>query len=474
MRGGLAIRARTGHPLKLDHLPFYFLLAALCLAPLPYGAVQIWAWSLLVAATGAALSGWALVAMFGGGPSPRFRRAAVPLAALALVLVWIAVQLSPWTPAAWHHPVWAMAQEGLAAPVDGRIAIDPQAGWFGLIRLASYGAIFWLACQYGADSRLARQALRIFVIAGAAAAGLGVVIWSAGLSNFLWFDESFLLAQLRYGARLALPFVNPNHLAGFAAMGLICALGLIAGEVRGLWRPETARREKLRRFVDAVLSRQWPLVVSVVIFATAVVLSQSRGGAAALLVGLLVLWAALMRRGKAPVGRIALIAAGAVIAAGLLFAPAFDRFAGRVDTLGTEAQQRMDIYRDTLGAIEASPVLGYGLGSFPALYRMYDDRDLFYVVEFAHSTVLETVVELGIPAALLLFAAALWPVAGVWRGAGARRRDQHVPALAAGVAAWAITHSLVDFPLQIPAIAAGVCLVIGLGFAQAISSKSGS
>ena len=215
-------------------------------------------------------------------------------------------------------------------------------------------------------------------------------------------------------------------------------------------------------------------MIAVVIYATAVVLSQSRGGALALLVGLLVLWAALLRRDRVPARRVAVIVVVAVAAAGLLLAPAFDRFAGRMDTLGAEAQQRMDIYRDTLGAIEASPLLGYGLGSFPALYRMYDDRDLFYVVEFAHSTVLETVVELGIPAALLLFAAALWPVAGIWRGAGTRRRDQHIPALAAGVAAWAIIHSMVDFPLQIPAIAAGVCLVIGLGFAQAESSKSSS
>ncbi|MGE0665688.1 MAG: O-antigen ligase family protein [Sphingomonadales bacterium] len=458
--------------MKLFHLPFYLLLAAVCLAPLPFGAVQIGAWSALVLVIGMALAGWSIAVAAADRPEVRLRRVVVPLVAFSLVAAWIVVQLGTFTPEAWHHPIWSIARESLGVPLAGRVSIDPEAGWFGLIRLLAYGAVFWLAYQYGADAQLARRALRTFAIAGAAAAGVGVFIWSAGLSHLLWFDESFLRVQLRYGARLALPFVNPNHLAGFASFGLICTVGLIAGETRGLWRPETGRREKLRRFADEVMSRQWPLLIAGMVYVAAIVLSQSRGGLAALVVGLLVMWAALLRRSEPRSSRAVAIAALAIVATGLIFAPTVGRFADRIGKVEDEAVQRVEIYRNALAAIEASPMLGYGFGSFPALYQMYDGRDVHAVVNAAHSTILENTVELGIPAAMALFTAVLWPAIGCWRGAGARRRDQHIPALAAGVAAAAVIHSMVDFPLQIPAIASALSLVLGLGFAQSLSSRS--
>ncbi len=459
--------------MRLYQLPFYVVLAAVVLSPLPFGSVQIGAWSLLALVAGLATVCWAVMTAFGAGPDARVSRLKWPLAAFLLVAAWILIQLSALTPAAWHHPIWAIASEALGEPLAGRIAIDPQAGWFALIRLLSYGAIFWLAAQYGSDAKLAARALRIFTFAGAAAAGMGLLIWSTGLSHLLWFDEDFLLVQMRYGSRLAIPFVNPNHLASFAAMGLICAIGLIAGETRGLWRPETDRREKLRRFLDTAVSRNWFLMISGMVYAMAVMLSQSRGGLLALAVGLTVLWAALIRRSKPRISHTITAVALAALVTGAFFAPTLARFTDRLGTVEAETgQRRMEIYQNAMSAIETSPVLGYGYGGFPALYRMYDQHDLFSVVEFAHSTVLENVLELGIPSAALLFAAILWPVVACWRGARVRQRDQHIPALAAAVAAVALIHSMVDFPLQIPAIAVAFSLILGLGFAQSVSSKT--
>jgi O-antigen ligase len=462
----------TGYALRLHQLPFYFLLAAVVLAPLPFGSVQIGAWSLLAFVAGLATACWAMMAALGVGPDVRAGRLKWPLAAFLLVVGWIVIQLGTLTPVAWHHPIWTIASDALGESLAGRVAIDPQAGWFALIRLLGYAAIFWLAFQYGGDAKLAARALRVFTVAGAAAAGLGLVIWSAGLTRLLWFDDGFVLAQMRYGSRLAIPFVNPNHLASFAAIGLITSIGLIAAEVRGLWRPETAAREKLRRFIDTVVGRHWLLLVSCMIYVTALVLSQSRGGIAAALVGLLVLWAALLRRTRPSISRMVPAAVVGLVVAATVFAPTIGRFADRIGKVEAEAVQRMEIYRNAINAIEASPVLGYGYGGFPALYRMYDQNDVGGVVDYAHSTVLEIVVELGIPAAAVLFAALLWPIVACWRGARLRQRDQHIPALATAAAAVAAIHSMVDFPLQIPAIAAAFALILGLGFAQSVSSKT--
>jgi O-antigen ligase len=453
-------------------LLFILLLIVVCLAPLPFGAVQIGAWSVLAAASGALLAAWSVMLALGRAPPVAlWRRLRWPLAAFTLTVVWIVLQMLPGMPEAWHHPIWAIGGEALGEKLPGRISIDPQAGLFGLIRLLSYGAIFWLAVQYGREPERAEIGLRAFTLASAAASGLGLVVWAAGLDHFLWFDENFLRAQTRFGVRLAVPFVNPNHLASFATIGLLCGVGLLAGETRGLWRPETAPREKLRRFFENIVIGRWYLVVASTILVAAVLLSGSRGGALSLVVGLVALAAALTRRKKPAVGKLAVGAVAGMLVLAVLLAPTLSRLVERIGESQLETERRVAIYEHTLEAIAASPLLGYGYGGFPALYRMYDTDDLTRVVDAAHSTILENVMELGVPGALLLFAAIAMPVVWCWQAAGTRRRDQHVPAIAIAVGAAVTIHSMVDFPLQIPAIAAAFSLVLGLGVAQSASSK---
>lgn len=453
-------------------MPFYLLLFVVCAAPLPFGAVQMGAWSLLVLATGFLLAAWGGMVGLGKAPAITWTR---PLwwasAALALPIAWILIQTATWTPASWHHPVWKMGADGLGAPFAGRVSIDPQAGILGLMRLLAYTAMFWLALQYGRDATRATRGLTIFAVSGAAASGLALLIWGAGLEAFLWFDQDFIEAQTQRGARLAIPFVNPNHLASFAGIGLICAVGLLIGETRGLWRPETESREKLRRFVENVVATRWYLIASVFVYVAVLLLSRSRGGLLAALVGVSCLAVAVLWRRRPTIGA-AIVVTVAVLGVGaILFAPSVGRMADRVAGTELGMDQRLTVYRNTIDAVVASPWLGYGYGGFPALYRMYDEDDLTQVVEAAHSTVLETVTELGIPAALALFTAILIPVALCWRGVVRRRRDQHLPAIAAAISIAVVIHSMVDFPLQIPALATAFSFVMGLGVAQSISSK---
>lgn len=463
---------RAGGRIGDTGLPFILLLIVVCLAPLPFGAVQIGAWSLLAACSGALLVTWSVAFALGRAPPlAAWSRLRWPLLLFALASIWIVLQLVPWTPAAWHHPIWTMGAEALGETLPGRISIDPQAGLFAFVRLLAYAAIFWLASQYGRDVGRAGMGLQVFTVAAAAAAGLGLVLWSAGVDHFLWFDADFVRVQTRYGVRLAIPFVNPNHLASFAGMGLICGVGLLAGEARGLWRPETAPSEKLRRFLDNVVARRWYLVAACILLAAAVVLSTSRGGMLATGLGLLVLTAGLARRRRP---RFITMLAGAIVVAvglGVVFAPSLARVANRVAASDLQDEQRLVLYGNTLKAIGASPVLGYGYGGFPSFYRFYGANDLSKVVEAAHSTVLENTAELGIPAACALFLAILLPIVWCWTSTRERRRDQQFPAIAAAVGAALAIHSMVDFPLQIPAIAAAFSLILGLGSAQSISSK---
>ncbi|MFP6563251.1 MAG: hypothetical protein VCC68_02065, partial [Myxococcota bacterium] len=89
----------------------------------------------------------------------------------------------------------------------------------------------------------------------------------------------------------------------------------------------------------------------------------------------------------------------------------------------------------------------------------------------AHSTYLENALELGIPAAVALFASIGTCAGYCWLGIGRRRRDRIYPAIAVAATALVAAHSTVDFSLQIPAVAVSYAFLLGLGCAQSFSTR---
>ena len=451
---------------------FAALLILVCWMPLPFGSVQPWAWSLMVIVTGSLLVAWGTgVALRRNRTVHALRRLKWSLIGFLLVVSWALFQISSFAPVAWHHPIWLIAAQSLPVPSPGRIAVDPQAGLHTLLRLTSYAAIFWLAFQTGHDRGLAKFGLGGIAVASAATAAIGMMSWLLGWNDFLWFDAQGSGQASSVGGRLAMPFVNPNHLSSLAGIGLICAVGFLVGETRGLWLPDTPRQEKLRRFLEMVVARYWYLVASGLVLAAALIMSISRGGFAAAGFGFIALVAALLRRSRPKASFTFVIFLGAALAVIALFGPGLARLLDRVDQSELGADQRIAIYESSLDAIAASPWLGYGLGSFKSVYRMYDPSNLTTIVDAAHNSFLENALELGIAGALVLFATIMIPVISCWSGAVLRRQDQHIPAVAFAVSILCAAHSLVDFPMQIPAIAASFSFVLGIGCAQSLSSR---
>ena len=153
-------------------------------------------------------------------------------------------------------------------------------------------------------------------------------------------------------------------------------------------------------------------------------------------------------------------------------------FSGRV-TLGRVLQQAdQGTGRDAIHAvarrgIDDAPLTGQGLDSFRQLYFRY--RGLIIPWESprydkAHSTYLELILELGyvgfglIMAAFCLITARL--VAGVFR----RRRHVMYPALGLGTTLLVGSHAILDFSIQMPAVAVTYAAILGVAFAQSWST----
>ena len=442
-------------------LVFRGLVAVVLLAPLPFGSYPVWAWSVLVGGTGILLLGWGALAASGRVAIVRVPRrlwwAAIPF---ALAILWALFQTLPFSPESLHHPVWRSAEEALGIPYAGSISLDPVAGRESLVRIAAYAGIFWLSLQFGRDRGRARSMLAAVAAVAAAYALYGLAVNVSGANAILWFDKT------AYRDVVTATFVNRNSFATFAGLGLVCATAMLARRLRRAGSGAQGLRQRVRDLIAEGYARTGLLLGAWFVLAVALLLTESRGGTAAAVLALTVFFGALaLRRGLSP--RAFILPMLVVALAGtIVLDMSGDGLARRLWTTADNWQFRAEIYRQTGQAIGDSPALGTGLGTFASVYRLYRTGDIDPGVHMAHNDYLEIALELGIPAGACLvasLAALAFVCAG---GALVRRHDPEVPA--AGLAACALVgaHALVDFSLQIPAVAATFSLMLGAGIAQ--------
>ena len=74
---------------------------------------------------------------------------------------------------------------------------------------------------------------------------------------------------------------------------------------------------------------------------------------------------------------------------------------------------------------------------------------------------------------LLLLAVYAWIVGACFRGIRVRRQDAIYPTIGLAAAALVGLHALVDFSVQIPAVAALFAMLLGVGYSQAFPTGGG-
>ena len=162
----------------------------------------------------------------------------------------------------------------------------------------------------------------------------------------------------------------------------------------------------------------------------------------------------------------------AVVIAACIAAFSADGLGSRFSQSAFGSEGRAEVYRLTASMIADRPFAGHGLGAFQdALPAYYDQfRPLRKPFLYAHSLYADGVAELGVPAAILLFAAVGFIVIQCARGAVRRRSRDRVFCIAALGASAAIgVHGLIDNPLSLPAVALAYAAILGAGYGQSVS-----
>lgn len=457
-------------------LIFAGLIAVVALAPLPLGSNRPLPAALLLAATGALLVAWPAVALFSreGLRMGPLRALALPALLYALVLAWVLFQAAPLPPVlggvlqSWGDPLWREASAALGPDLPPHISINPAATLEGGFRLIAYAGLFWLAFQLTRDPARAAQARNVIITIGSAYSLYGLFALFGGEAWFLGTIGA------RPGQSLTSSFVNRNSYATFAGITLLAALSLFLERIRHLVTLEGSLKRKVALVIEHIVFQSRLLTASILAITLALFLTTSRGGIFASLfaLGALILLQLPRRAGKGrqPIGLVALVILGvAVIAGGGNFLDRLER-----QGLSLETDLRSTLFSTTFEAIKTAPLKGTGFGTYQDAIEPYraNDPNIFALWEKAHNTYLENALELGLPAALALNIAILLVARVAYHGVRERRRHKSFPAI--GVAATLLVglHALVDFSLQIPAVAVLYAFMMGLAIAQ--SSRSGA
>jgi putative inorganic carbon (HCO3(-)) transporter len=275
-----------------------------------------------------------------------------------------------------------------------------------------------------------------------------------------------LVGLARTGASVNLPasgtFVNRNHFAAFLAMGLGLSLGLLLAR----WEEKT---DQLKTGASESRMEWWartsPIVVMSLILLAGSLFSFSRMGLMAPLI-MTALFGLAWSSGSLS-KRIGLVGTGVAGLALLLWSGAWRALSVLLDRFQTiEDSYRVAAWQGTYDLFRSSPVVGIGLGGLVDNLQRVLPMSIDEIFDHTHNEPLEILAEGGlIYAGLLVIGLVVYfgSVIPAWLG----RRDPLARGLGwgclVGVSA-VFLHSLVEFPLRMPANAVWLSAILALGW----------
>ena len=430
----------------------YGLLILLILAPLPLGSNLPWAQSLLTFSVFALLTAWAVRPGISPTTRPQTtdRGLATLLALWALAVAFAFFQVLPLPPgvlAAMSPGLgdlysWALPDYGQGG-VWRSLSTTPGATIESGLLIGACGTAFFLVARHGrSQDRILALAVTV-VLVGAAEAIFGLIQVGGSLSG-----------------PASGTFVNRNHFAALLAMAFCVGVGLLLSR----WRAGAAAPVSHLHFDRWV--RTIPLILACLTILAGIIFSFSRMGLTAPIL-MLVLFGGVWLSGPVS-NRIRLVGIGVGLVLLLLMAgawPALEVVADRFRTL--EETSRVVAWEGTYALFQSSPAFGIGLGgvldNLPRFMTMVISEPL----DHSHNELLEVLAEGGVIYATLIGSGLIVYFARVVP-ACFRQHDPVARGLGAGCLAAigaVLLHSLVEFPLRMPANVLYLSVIMGMGWA---------
>jgi len=322
-------------------------------------------------------------------------------------------------------------------PIFHALSVYPFATEMGLARLIIYLMVFLLAAFGLQTKKEVYSVMKGLAVFGFALALLGVIQKAFWDGRIYWFRT---LSNPR--SQPFASFVNKNHFACWINMVIPVSLGI------GLMAKTIQKKVRYLFFGVAM---------SVIMF-----YSLSRGGVMSLFAGIFV-FIFVMLNNRVPKKRLIpfflfILALGIFLAyVGIM--PLMQRFA----QIDITTEERIVIWKATLGAFLDFPVFGSGLGTYSHIFKMYHPPT-WWVYDYAHNDYLQFLLEAGcagaVIAGLFIFAVFHMVYKSEWT-----EREAFLKAAFFSSAATIACHSIFDFSLHVPSNAILFSLILGLAVA---------
>lgn len=383
-----------------------------------------------------------IVAALWHRPSPYPRPALQLIAIIGAFILWVLLSLIPLPPALWSslpgRDVIAHGYLLLGVPLPASaVTLSWQLSIASMLWLLPPTALFLLAVHASPPQRV--QLMWVLLILMAVSIILGVAQLLGGTGSSLRFY------QITNKTQPVGFFANTNHFATLLVCGLPLA-GYLAGSAASGRVSQAQRGSRLM------------LAGAIAIFLLAGIGTiGSLAGFGLTLPAAMAGFLIYRRAATGKVGRawgaglaaIFLLFLGFALAGPLNSQSLSDKIAGSPTSRGHLASTTVTAIGDFL------PV-GSGLGTFPEVYRTFDDpnRVVAEHTNHAHNDYLEVLLELGLAGALLVLAFITWWLLqsiNAWKsnyqGSGLARAGSVIILVV-------LLHSIVDYPLRTSAIAA--------------------
>ncbi|WP_363349463.1 O-antigen ligase family protein [Methylocystis echinoides] len=449
---------------SFDRKLFAALIFGLAFAPFWLGSNRPIAWGLNAIYYGALAILYEAALLWSGRTHPvALRRIWFPAIAFMSVVVWSLLQIAPFMPESWRHPIWRMASDALGEPIAGAISVNPDLTVLAVTRLLTCGLVFWLSLQLCRSERRARAMVKGIALIGLGYAVYGILAFFVWPDTILWFDKEY------YRDSVTSTFVNRNSYATYSAIGLVCSLVCALRVFQRLTPPGMATvGQRVAALIAAALGPGGFWIVCAFIIGAGLMLTGSRGGIASSLAGVSVFFVLAAIRGrKNPIFvSVTLLVMVSVVGVTLLYFGDF--LAHRLNTNHMDDEGRLAVYALTWRAVLDAPWLGTGYGTFQDVFKMYRDATLvsLFFWDRAHNTYLELFQGLGFPVAIFFMLSVANIVGHCILGV---KQEAVAPVAAVATSVVVCLHSFVDFSLQVQALALTWSALLGAGLAQSPS-----
>ncbi len=393
---------------------------------------------------------------------PRLNRLLLPAAILVGIGV---IQWVP-LPAAWW-PEWIAPVIGDRAALTALVpdaavsfsplSVSPPDTLNALLRLIAYVLLGCTTVIVVRDERDAKELVGVILATAAFQSLYGSFEYLSGRQHIFGYAKQYYLDEATG------TFINRNHFAAYLAMALPFALCWLAGP--GTAADDEPWRRKILNLVEGRGTLRLAGALAAFVLWSGVILSYSRGGVAAALVGTAVVGITLMRGSRRSWLVFLPLAASVAFLIYLQVRAPGERLM-ELDHEITSETGRLTVWKASAGLAARTPLLGTGYGTFESAFERVRPPAVRLRWDHAHNDWLQAAVAGGVAVPLLLVVA-LIPAVRVRSGRfDLPSAPRILSAGAAGSIAAIATQSFVDFSLRIPAVAVLLAVVVGLRAAQ--------